>query len=101
MITDCRSCLHLFNKDWVSEDAGRIVFTERDPEGAGQASFASAMPCIVIKASSQSPLIWALAQRKCADGAFISFHNNETHLHVVELKRKVRLENWAHIVDQF
>jgi hypothetical protein len=59
------------------------------------------MPCIVIKASSQSPLIWALAQRKCADGALIAFHDNETHLHIVELKATVKLGNWADILHQF
>jgi len=101
MIDKCRSCLSLFNKDWVFEGAGSIVITETNPTGMGEAVFKSDTPCIVMKAQEQSPLLWALAQRKCADGAFFSFDKGEAHLHIVELKSKVTLATWAKVVQQF
>jgi hypothetical protein len=101
MIETCRSCLDLFNPDWVSEVSGRIVIREPNPLGKGEAVFESDTPCIMIRAKEQAPLLWALAQRKCADGAFFSFDNGEAHLHIVELKSKVTLGTWAIVVQQF
>jgi hypothetical protein len=101
MIESCRSCMHLFNDAWISEAAGDIIFTERNPSGLGEARFTSKHPSIVIKADKNAPLIWALAQRKCADGAFYSFDEAGAHLHLVELKGKVSLATWAHTVQQF
>jgi hypothetical protein len=67
----------------------------------GEAVFRSDTPCIIIKAAPQAPLLWALAQRSCADGAFLSFREGEVHLHIVELKSKITLGTWAKVVQQF
>ena len=101
MTDKCRSCLHLFNKDWVSEASGSIVITEANQAGTGEAVFKSDKPCITIKADRKAPLLWALAQRKCADGAFFSFDEGEAQQHIVELKSKVTLGTWAKVVAQF
>jgi hypothetical protein len=101
MIENCRLCLRFFNRDWVFETAGSIVITETNPTGMGTAVFKSDTACIIMKAQQQSPLLWALAQRKCADGAFFSFNKGEAHLHIVELKNKVTLGTWTKVVQQF
>src|SRR6266446_5893653 len=101
MIENCRLCLNLFNNAWVFEVSGNIVFTETNPGGMGEAVFNSDTPCIIMKAPPKSPLLWALAQKKCADGAFFSFDKGEAHLHIVELKSKVTLAEWAKVLQQF
>jgi hypothetical protein len=100
MIEICRLCLKLFNKDWVSEASGRIVFAERSLTGKGKVVFKVDTSCIVIKPPKQRT-IWALAQQKCADGAFLSFCDGEAKLHIIELKSKVTLGTWAHVLEQF
>ncbi|HLK82254.1 MAG TPA: hypothetical protein VKT99_12280 [Xanthobacteraceae bacterium] len=77
---------------------------ETDPGGASEAIFKTDKPCIVVKADRQgrqAPLLWALAERKCADGAFFLFEKNEVHLHIVEIKSKITLGEWAKILKQF
>jgi hypothetical protein len=83
--------MHLFNNDLITETSGRIVFREK--QTAAEAHFDSSGPCIKIKAHDNAPLIWALAQRRCADGAFFSFDDSGAHLHIVELKSKIYYEN--------
>jgi hypothetical protein len=101
MIDRCRSCLHLFNKHWVSEASGSIVVTETASDGASQAVFKTDKPCVIVKADKNAPLLWALAQRKCADCAFFLFDKDGAHLHIVELKSKIRLATWALTLNQF
>ena len=101
MIDNCRSYLSLFNAAWVCEEAGAISIDEKASDGAGSAIFSSKQACIVVRAESSSPLIWSLAQRKCADGALITFNKDGAHLHIVELKSKVTLKAWAHALQQF
>jgi len=100
MITACRSCLKHFNPVWVKEVAGEFSIVEKDAVGAATATFRSAGPCILIVADRQAPIIWALAQRKCADGAFLTFDELGAHLHIVEIKSRVTVSKWASIQHQ-
>lgn len=101
MIESCRSCLHLFNANWISEKQGALKISEDNPTGKGEARFESAKPCILVKADKQAPLLWALSQRKCADGAIISFDEDGAHFHLIELKGKIKLSTWAYMLEQF
>ena len=101
MIEASRKCLYLFNSDYVNETSGIFSVIERDPKGKGAAKFNSGNPCILIRSQKQSPQIWALKQRKCADGAFLTFDDQGSHLHLVELKSKLSLGDWAHALHQF
>jgi hypothetical protein len=101
MIDRCRSCLHLFNNHWVSEASGSIIVTEKEPSGASKALFKTDLPCVIVRSGRHPPLLWALTQRKCADGAFFLFDKGEAQLHIVELKSKVTLATWAKVVEQF
>lgn len=96
----CREHLCVFNPDWIKEAHGEIDIVERDPDGAGIARFHSASPCVLIRADKHAPLIWSLSQRKCADGAILSFDDVGAHLHIVELKSTVTLGTWAHAMQQ-
>ncbi len=100
MIETCRKCLPHFNSHWVREELGTFSITETNPLGAGSATF-QAENAIVIKADMSAPLLWSLAQRKCADGAFITFDEAGMHLHIVELKGKITPKTWAHVLMQF
>jgi hypothetical protein len=52
-------------------------------------------------ASSSAPLIWSLLQRKCADGAVVTFDQQGAHLHIVELKGKLTAKTWARVLEQY
>jgi hypothetical protein len=89
------------NKDYVSEVDGSIVFVETKSSGASEAIFKTDKPCIIVKAHNQPPLLWALAQTKCADGAFFLFEKGQAYLHIVELKSKITRGTWSHMLHQF
>jgi hypothetical protein len=101
MIESCRPHLELFNPDYVNEAAGAFSIIERDEQGKGSATFKSSNPILLIRSRKQSPQIWALKQRKCADGAFLTFDGKNPHLHIVELKGKITLSTWAYVIQQF
>jgi hypothetical protein len=101
MIESCRHNFCHFNADWVKEVSGYFYIIEKKEAGKSKASFQSEKPCIMIKAQDNSPLLWSLKQRKCAEGAIVSFNDDGAHLHLVELKGNVGLETWRHVLHQF
>lgn len=101
MIDSCRQYLELFNAFYVNEAIGTFSIVERNEAGKGAAKFNSTSYCIVIRTQEQSPQIWALKQRKCGDGAFLTFDRRGAHLHLVELKSRLSLGDWAHALQQF
>ncbi|ESY03910.1 hypothetical protein X753_21795 [Mesorhizobium sp. LNJC399B00] len=101
MIDICRERLCHFNNAYVHELKDTCDITETSPGGEGTARFSSKSPIIRIKSSKQPPLLWSLKQRKCADGAFLTFVDNEVWLHIVELKSGLSLSDWAHAKKQF
>lgn len=101
MIEACRLHFSLFNKDYVKEIIGDFDIVEKAEGGAGGIAFSSASPCVVINTHPNAPLLWALNNRKCADGAFITFEGGLAHLHIVELKSKLATSEWSHATKQF
>lgn len=97
---NCRQHMCFFNPAWILEATGDVEIVERDPDGAGVARFHTSSSCILIRADKHAPLIWSLSQRKCADGAILSFSEEGAHLHLVELKSTVNLSTWAHALHQ-
>lgn len=92
--------LHL-NKDYVSEVTGDFCIEEKDEGGKGKALFYVDNACIVFRTTPKPPLLWALQNRKCADGAFLTFDETGCHLHLVELKSRLTHAEWSHVLLQF
>ena len=101
MIDKCRENLPLFNGDFVAEAVGSFSVTEKSEGGAGSVTFTSATPCIVFCTHPRTPLLWALENKKCADGAFLTFSQGQVHLHLVELKSRLASAEWSHAKLQF
>jgi hypothetical protein len=76
-------------------------FEEKNVAGAGKAVFSSSAPCVVMRATNQAPLLWALDNRKCAEGAFVTFDDAGCRLHIVEMKSKLTQGTWAKVLLQF
>ena len=101
MIENVSQHLQHFNQDYVCEISNRVEIVETAESGAGTATFEIDGVAVKIKGHNNSPLLWALSERKCADGAFLTFDNNGTRLHIVELKGHVRPANWPSVKAQF
>jgi len=101
MIERCRSRYEIFNADYVFETSNTLEFSEKNKSGAGSAIFQISGTGIVIKSHNNPPLVWSLKIRNCADGAFITFADDEAHLHLVELKSGLSQKDWAHAIEQF
>jgi hypothetical protein len=101
MIEECLAHLCHFNGNYVYHASGEIEIVETSPSGAGSAVFVTEQSAVVIKTGKNGPHVWSLRQRKCADGAFLVFDDEDTRLHLVELKSKLSLKDWAHALHQF
>ncbi|UXT49616.1 hypothetical protein FY136_10345 [Agrobacterium tumefaciens] len=89
------------NSDYVCEAIGDFYIEEKDEGGQGKAFFSSENACIIIRTNPKPPLLWALQNRKCADGAFVTFNEEGYHLHLVELKSRLTQAEWSHVLLQF
>ncbi len=101
MIDSCREHLCHFNGNYIHEVAGSFFIEEKDVGGIGKAFFESEEPCILFKTHNNPPLVWALRNAKCADGAFLSSSGGHFHLHIVELKSSLKPSTWEHVLKQF
>lgn len=85
-------------------EAGQdINFVEKQTAGKGVARFVSTSSSLMIKAHDNPPLIWALNNRKCAEGAFLTY-SIEKHsytLHIVEMKSKLTASEFCKVLSQF
>lgn len=101
MYSICSGHLHVFKNDYVYDVENTIKIVESDENGAGEAGFSVSGKAIQIRSVPGKSLILSLSHQKCADGAFLTFDNNNVHLHIVELKTTVRNKNWPDILKQF
>lgn len=101
MIEKFEKSFEHFNSSYISLLDGFVQISEKKEEGQGTVTFEIPGKALLIKAKDQAPLIWALKNGKCAEGAFLTYEENQYHLHIVELKRTVRLSNWKNIINQF
>lgn len=101
MIEACRAHFALFNKDYIREIDGQFDIVEKAAGGAGKITFSVEGPCVILNTHPQAPLLWALNNRKCADGAFLTFNDGNAHLHIIELKSKLASAEWSHATKQF
>lgn len=103
MIEGCKTALAHFVPQYVHfvENHASFNIEEKKAGGAGKAYFSSAVPCLMVKAKDQAPLVWAFKNRKCAEGAFLTFDNDGTcRLHILEMKSKLTQGEWAKVMLQ-
>jgi len=100
---ECLPLLKLFNVEHVysPEDCTRFFLEEKRAGGEGKTFFASARPCIVIKAGSTGPLLWSLKNGKISEGAILTQDESGYHLHILEMKSKLTQGEWAKVMLQF
>ncbi|MBB5577713.1 MULTISPECIES: hypothetical protein [Rhizobium] len=104
MITEaCKTGMLHLSKSFVyyPDHHANFHFEEKNVAGAGKAYFSSNAPCVVMRATNQAPLLWALNNRKCAEGAFVTFDADGCRLHIVEMKSKLTQGTWAKVLLQF
>ncbi len=85
---------------WPVEEGSSFSIKEVKAGGEGEAKFKASKPTIVIKAKDQSPVVWALKNRKCAEAAMISVEAEYCHLHLLEMKSKLTQSELAKAVLQ-
>lgn len=96
--------LHLVSSDYIKQiPAGAsIEVEEKNAGGAGICRFQSASISLMIRARSQSPVVWALKNRKCAEAAFLTVDANEQLiLHIVEMKSTLSTSEFYKVIEQW
>lgn len=97
--------LDLTNEAYIKiiEPGHDIVFLEKKLGGRGKTQFNSTSQSLIIKAHDKAPLVWALKNRKCAEGAFLTFNQESASftLHILEMKSKLTTSEFLHVLDQF
>ena len=80
-----------------------IEIKEEKKGGEGVCTFKSAEDALVIKTIDNTPPIWALSNKKCAEGAFITktTGNDSYDLHILEMKSKLTSTEFKKVIDQF
>ncbi len=95
----------IFNKDFISlhqgEQPNRIKFEETKKGGEGICRFQSNHDIVRIKAKDQAPIIWALKNKKCAEGAFVLLHGDDISLHILEMKSGLNRSEFQKVIEQF
>ncbi|WP_408913632.1 hypothetical protein [Brucella pseudogrignonensis] len=103
MIEECKAALSHFVPEYVYfiDKPKSFSIEEKKAGGAGKAFFSSATPCLMIKAKDQAPLVWAFKNKKCAEGAFLTFEDDGMcNLHILEMKSKLTQGEWAKVMLQ-
>jgi hypothetical protein len=99
-IENFENCELISQAHWKKCD-DEISIIERNPEGKGTLKFKSSNKCIATQPSDvKHPIAWSKNQ-KCCDGAIIEFRDDGMYLHIVELKNKVRPNEWRNLKLQF
>ena len=95
----------LFNQDFITmfnSPSNKFYFEETKKDGQGKCFFETQAPTIKIKAKDQAPIIWALKNKKCAEGAFAKIsQNGQTSLHILEKKSGLGKEEFLKVLEQF
>lgn len=103
MLEACREAVkEHFVPDLVRfyETGEQFHFEEKKKEGRGKAYFRTRSPTLKLKAIDQAPMIWSFANRKCAEGAFITFDDDGCTLHIIEMKKRMTQGTWAKAILQ-
>lgn len=90
----------LLNASYVSFVEGKFFLEETVDLGKGRSFFNSTVPVLLMKSNHQGPLIWALGNKKCAEGGFIVFNDNGLTLHLLEMKSQLRRRDWSRVKEQ-
>ena len=101
MYSTCSGHLHVFKNDYVYDVDNTVSIIETNPTGLGEAGFSVNGKAIQIRSIPGTSLLISLSHQSCADGAFLTFNNNDVNLHIVELKTTVKNSNWPDILKQF
>lgn len=95
----------LFNKDFITvldKPRNKFYFEEVKTGGQGKCTFETKTLTIKIKAKDQAPIVWALKNKKCAEGAFVKLlSNGETSLHILEMKSGLNSSEFSKVLEQF
>lgn len=102
MIESCIGQLVHFSDQHVyePEDHSRFFIEEKSAGGEGKSYFSANSRCLIFKAGKQGPLIWALENKKISEGAILSHNEDGYHLHLLEMKSKLTVGEWAKVVEQ-
>ncbi len=90
----------LLNASYVSFKEGTFFIEEMVDSGKGRSFFHSTAPVLLMKSNHQGPLIWALDNKKCAEGGFIVFNDDGLTLHLLEMKSQLRRRDWSRVKEQ-
>lgn len=78
-----------------------ILIEEKKEAGKGFCKFKSINESLVLKAKDKAPLLWALRNKKCAEGAFLTRCEQGLTLHIVEMKSRLDIKEFSKVLDQF
>lgn len=103
MFADVLAFLPNLSSDYVFvADPNTVFFLEEtDDAGKGKTFFQSESNVIVLKAHHNPPLVWALKNRKCSEGAIITFNDDGCHLHILEMKSRLDPIEWKKAILQY
>lgn len=100
MIDDLRELLSHLNADYAVERSDIVEVIETAAEGAGTARFEVVGSSLHLRPCRTHQVVW-LKERKCADGAIITFSDDGARIHVVELKSGLSYKKWVDVKSQF
>ncbi len=97
--------LHLADENFVKiiHPGDAINFFETDPAGEGVTTFRAPGEALQLRVHNKPPLVWALKNKKCADGAFLTYAEDtaEYTLHILEMKSKITADEISKVMEQF
>lgn len=94
----CKPFLKLVDRNKCKGHEAEVEIVEKTASGAGTITITVGQPCLVFQ-PGREPTKW-LAHTQCADGAFIVFEEDGSHLHIVELKSRLTAAEWDHARKQ-
>jgi len=86
---------------YIVPSNSEIIIEEKKEAGKGVCVFKSNSDALVLKAKDKAPLLWALKNKKCAEGAFLTSSSDGLTLHIVEMKSRLDIKEFTKVVEQF
>ena len=97
--------LHLADENFVKiiPAGGDMHFEETKEGGEGVSVFKAVGQALQLRVHDRPPLVWALKNKKCADGAFLTFSEKTGGytLHILEMKSKITVDEFCKVLEQF
>ena len=105
MVNKMQNLLNLFDKNFVyihQNNQGKFSIIEKKDGGKGICNFQSDNNVLIIKAKDQGTPLWALKNKKCAEGAFAILDNNNQviSLHIIEMKSSLTYDEFSKVIEQ-